>query len=112
MHNSLIGRADRFDGFPLRDRLCERGSERCEAIKDSNTDVNFGDLAVEIACCQTLAEEFDAVHFRLDAASPVVSAPSPPDRFSKPICSSQGFISDDGSGRSGVPWFCVLPWGE
>ena len=41
--------------FFLRDYLGERG-ERYNAAQDSNRDVNFCDLAVEIACCQTLAQ--------------------------------------------------------
>lgn len=54
MHNSLTGRAERFYGFPLRDRVCDWRSEWCEAIEDGDPDVHFGDLTVEVACRQTM----------------------------------------------------------
>lgn len=63
-----------LQNFPLRDRVCKRDSECCESVNDSNTDMNFGDLALEIACRQTLAQQFDAVHLCLDAASPMIPA--------------------------------------
>lgn len=58
--------------------------------------MNFGDLAVEIACRQTLSHELDAVHLRLDAASSMVTAPPSPDSPSEMPASPQSFISGDG----------------
>lgn len=57
----------------------EGDSEGCEAIEDSDSDMNFGDLTVEIASCQTPAQQLDAVHFRLNAASSMITTPLSPD---------------------------------
>jgi len=65
--------------------VCEGDSEGCEAIEDGDPDMNFGDLTVEVACCQTLAQQLDAVHFRLNPASSMITTPSSPDGvFEKP----------------------------
>lgn len=70
--SSLMGRC-------LPNGLCDWGSERGEAIEYGDTDVNFGDLTAKVSCHEALAEQFDAVHFRLDAASAVIPAPASPD---------------------------------
>lgn len=66
-------------GRCLPNGLCDWGSERGEAIEYGDTDVNFGDLTAKVSCHEALAEQFDAVHFRLDAASAVIPAPASPD---------------------------------
>ena len=83
-------------------------AERDEAVPDGNTDLEIGELTVEVASGQTLARQFDTLHpfagktirmpfdppdqmafaqtrtvfwpgSNLDAASAVVTAPSSPD---------------------------------
>lgn len=46
--------------------MCERCSECREPIENGDTDVNFGDLVVKVSCHEALAEQFNAMHFRLD----------------------------------------------
>ena len=55
-------------------------AERSEAVQDGDTDLELGDLTVEIPSCQSLAQQFDAMHLGFDAAPSVIAAPSSPDR--------------------------------
>ena len=75
----------------------EGDSEGCEAIEDGDPDMNFGDLAVEITSAQALSQQLDAVHFRLNAASSMITAPSFPDSPSEMPASPQSFVSGDSS---------------
>lgn len=95
LHNSDIERVAPFYDFPSRNSVRYGDSERGEAIKYGDADVKLCDLAVEVSRCQALAEEFDAMHFRLYAASPVVSAPSSPDGPPETVRGPQGFIAGD-----------------
>jgi hypothetical protein len=58
----------------FRDRSAERGV----AVQDGDADLEFGNLTVEVPRHEPLAQEFDTMHLRFDAASAVVSAPSSP----------------------------------
>lgn len=49
-------------------------------------------LTVEIPRCQALPQQLDTVHFCLNAASLVVSAPSSPDGSPETVRGPQGFI--------------------
>ena len=80
----------------LPDGLREGDSERCEAIEYGDTDVNFRDLTVEVPCRQALTEKFDAMHFRLDTASSMITAPSFPDGPTEMPTDPQSFIAGDG----------------
>ena len=82
----------------LPDGVCEQGSECREPIENGDTDVNFGDLAVKVSCHKKLAEQFNAMHFRLDTTSPMITAPSSPDGTSEMATSPQGVIAGYGSG--------------
>jgi hypothetical protein len=59
----------------FRDGYAERG----EAVQDGNPDLELGDLTIKVSRAQALAQQFDTVHLRLDAASAVIAAPSSPD---------------------------------
>ena len=45
----------------------------------NDTDLELGDLTVELARGEALAQEFDAMHLGFGAASAVIPAPSSPD---------------------------------
>lgn len=83
--------------YSLPDGLCEGVSERGEAIEYGDAAVNFRDLPVEISCRQTLAQQLDTMHFRLDAASSIITVPSSPDGPPETLASPQGFIAGYGS---------------
>lgn len=55
-------------------------SERGEAVQDGDTDLELGDLTVEVPSGQTLAQQFHTMYLGFDAASAVIAAPSSPDR--------------------------------
>ena len=58
-------------------------SEFCECIEDSSAGFDFGDLSVEVDGHETLAQQFDAVHFGFDQGASVVAAPFLPKRASQ-----------------------------
>ena len=68
-------------------------SERGEAVQDGHTNLELGDLTVEVPRSQTLAQEFNAMHFGLCAASAVVAAPSSPDGPTEAPRCTESFIS-------------------
>jgi hypothetical protein len=82
--------------------------ERGEAIQDGHTNLELGDLTVEVPRGQALAQEFDAVHFGLCAASAVIAAPSSPDGAAEAARYTEGFVSCDRPGAIGLPGFAVL----
>ena len=53
-------------------------AERGEAVEYGNQDLELGDLTVEFARGQALAQQLDAVHFGFCTASAVIPAPSSP----------------------------------
>lgn len=58
-----------------------KGYAECrEARENGDTDLEISDVAVEISRSPALAQQFKAVHFRLDAAPGMIAAPSSPDR--------------------------------
>lgn len=89
-HNSEVGmlgfvtQIDLQTKFPLPMMdlscgVCDRCAKRGVAVEDHSSDLNSGGPSVKVSCHQELAERFHAVHFALDAASAVVSAPASPD---------------------------------
>ena len=74
----------------------------------NDADLEFGDLAVEVPRHEPLAQQFDTVPLRLDAASAVVSAPSSPEGPAKVFHRAQGLVSGHGSCGGGLPWPGVL----
>ena len=65
--------------FPRTDSsysFSEGYAERGEAVQNGYTDLELSYLTVKVQRSQTLAEQFDTVHFRFDAAPAVIAAPS------------------------------------
>jgi hypothetical protein len=65
----------------------DRRSDFGEAIEDCSTDFELGDLTIEGAGHNALAQEFEAVHFALDQTATMVAAPLLPDGATKALCS-------------------------
>ena len=89
-------RTDLFHG------LCDRGAERCVAVQHSNTDLEFGNLTVEVPRHEPLAQQFDTMHLRFDAA------PSLPKGPAEVFGSPQGLVSRGGTGGDGLPWLRIF----
>lgn len=53
--------------------------------------MELGDLAIEVASHEALAQEFHAIHPGLRAASAVVAAPSSPERTAQVLVSTPAF---------------------
>ena len=54
------------------DRSIALDAERGAAVQDGDADLELGDLSVEVPCHEPLAQDFDTMHLRLDAAPAVV----------------------------------------
>jgi hypothetical protein len=71
--------------------LCDGRAERGDAVEHSDTDLELGDLTIELACGQALAEQLDAVHLGLGPASAVIAAPWSPRWFDRHALMCAGF---------------------
>ena len=76
------------------------GAECVEAVHEGDTDVDFGGLAVGVACGDTLTEGLQAAHPRLDPAAGMVSSPVLPEGPAVISRRAQGLVS--GAGRWAV----------
>jgi hypothetical protein len=97
--------------FPRTDLsfgLCYKRAECGEAVEDGNPDLELGDLTVELARGEALAQELGAVHLGLSAASAVIPAPSSPDGPAEPLRGPQDLVAGHGPSGVGLPWFGVL----
>lgn len=83
-------------------------AESSEAVEYGDTDLELGDLTVEVARGQALAQEFDAAHLGLGAASAVIPAPSSPDGSTETVRCAQDFVSGDCPSCVGLAGFGVL----
>ena len=79
LRKSPDGRTCPFPRTDLPHDFSDRSAEVGEAVQHGNTDLELGDLTVKVPSCEALAQEFDAVHLGLCAASAMVTAPSSPD---------------------------------
>ena len=66
--------------------------------------MQFGDLSIEVAGHDTLTQQFEAVHFGLDAASQMIAAPAFPDCPSEASGRANGFIAGLNAGGVLPPW--------
>ena len=82
---------------------------RGEAVQDGVTDVELGNLTVEVPSGQTLAQHFHTLHLGFDAASAVIAGPSLPDRPAEAFGCAQGLVTRDRSGSVRLPRFTVFP---
>src|SRR3990167_7323930 len=82
--------------FPWTDLSCalRNGCSECgEAVEDGGPDLKFGDLAVEIAGHDTLAQKLEAAHLGLDQASAVVAGPALPDGPAKTAATAERLVA-------------------
>jgi hypothetical protein len=62
--------------FPRTDLAYGDGTgyaKSCEAVQDRGADLDLSNLAIKVARRQALTKQFHTMHFRLDAASTVIS---------------------------------------
>ena len=74
-----------------------------EAVEDCSTDFDLGCLTVKGACHDPLTEQLEAVHFRVDEAAAMITAPLLPDGASKPFDRTQRFIAGSRARAGGQP---------
>ena len=70
-----------------------RRSEGCEAVKDSDANLNLSDLPVEGFRHEALPELLDTVHVSFHTATAMIAAPVSPNGSTQPFACSQGFIT-------------------
>ncbi len=68
----------------------ERYAKRGVAFQHGDTNLEFGDLAIEVARHEGLAKQLDTVHLCFDTDLPVVSAPSSPDGATQILAGAEG----------------------
>ncbi len=115
--------------------LSDRHAKRSIAIEHSDTDLDLGDLPVEVPRHERLAHQFQAVHpltgsrllanderFRFDATSSVVSAPTSPHGAAQISLRVECIVPGDRSllihcpakhasmHERGFPGLCILTW--
>ena len=79
LRKSADGRFSPFPGTDLSHGFRDGDAKGGVTVQDRNAHLNLSDLAVKVARHQPLAQQFYAMHLRLDAASAVVSAPVSPE---------------------------------
>ena len=78
MHKSAERRGPPCPPTELSHSFRDGYAERGVAVRDGDADLDLCDLSVEVPRHEPLAQQFDTMHLRFDAASAVVSAPSSP----------------------------------
>ena len=73
LHKSYTGRSSPLPRTDLAYGLSNRHAKGRIAIEHGDTNLDLGDLPVEVPCHERLAHQFEAVHLGFDAASSVVS---------------------------------------
>jgi hypothetical protein len=74
----------------------------------NDTDLELGDLTVEVPRGQALPQQLDAVHLGFCAASAVIAAPSSPYGSAHTLRCAQDLVAGDCPGGVALPWFGVL----
>ena len=88
--------------------VSDRYAKRSIAIENGNTDLDLGDLPVEVPCHERLAHQFQAVHLGFDAASSVISAPASPHSAAQISLCAERVVPSHGSGARRFPGFGIL----
>ena len=65
-------------------------------------------MTVEVPRHKPLAQQFDTMHLRFDAAPAVVSAPSSPKGPAEVFGGPQGLVSRGGTSGDGLPWLRIF----
>ncbi len=108
MHKSPEGQSFPFPRTDLSQGFCDGDAECREAVRNGNAEVKLGDLTVELARGEALAQELDAVHLGLGATSAVLPAPSSPDGSTDTLRCAQDLVAGDRPGGVGLPGFGIL----
>lgn len=74
----------------------------------NDMDLELGNLTIEIAAGQTLAQQFDTAHLGLDAAPAVTAAPSSPDSSTEAYQPAKCIVPRNRPAAIGVPWFGIF----
>lgn len=83
-----------------------------EAIENCGTDFELGDLTIEGAGCDALAEQLEAVHLRLDQAAAMIAAPLFPDLSAKPFHRAERLVAGIDAGPILDPWLAIAAYGN
>ena len=83
-------------------------AESREAIEDRGAHLQLSDLAVEVTCHDPLTEKFEAAHFRLHEATPMIAGPCLPYFSAKAARGGQDGIASFSAGMLILPWLGVL----
>ena len=110
LHKSGPERSSPFPRTDLSYGHSDRNAARGVAVQYGATDLKLGDLTVEVARHQGLAELLEAVHLCLDTASAMVAAPSSPKGWAQVLRGAQGVIACDGTRARGLPGSGILAW--
>lgn len=97
--------------FPRTDssyRLSDRYTESGVTVEHGDAELDFRNLPIKVSGHDGLAEQFDAVHLALDAASAVISAPSSPQGTAQVSRCTHRFVSGDSSCALGFPRLGIL----
>ena len=70
-----------------------RTPELAEPVELSHSDVQLRHLTLERPGHDPLAQSFEAIHFRLHQAAPVIPAPLLPNPATQPLAGTQGFVA-------------------
>ena len=79
-------------------------------VEHRDPGLELSDLSVEVSGHEALAEEFDAVHLRLCAASSVIACQLSPERPSEIFAGPHCFVSRDSTRRGWLPELRILAW--
>ena len=109
---TVIMSRDSFEGIRLSDTLRLRLSERGKAVEDGGSDLQFGDLAIEVSYHDAFTQQLEAMHFCFDQAALVIAAPSFPDRSAEPVACTNNFIPGRDARRIFGPGFRIAAGGD
>jgi hypothetical protein len=110
LHKSYTGRSSPLPRTDLAYGLSNRHAKGRIAIEHGDTDLDLGDLPVEVPCHERLAHQFEAVHLGFDAASSVVSAPASPHSAAQISLGADRVVPSDSSSARRFPGFGIFAW--
>jgi hypothetical protein len=91
-----------------RHRYSRGRSQPGKPIEDRGTDLQFGDLAVEVTRHDAFTKQLEASHLAPDKVALVVGAPLLPDFPAKPVRGRQESVAGCGPRALSLSWLGVL----
>ena len=88
--------------------LCDRYANSGVAVEGGDADLDLGNLPFEVPRHERLAKQFHTMHFRLNAASAVVSAPASPHRAAQIPLRIDRIVTGNCSCARPLPGSCCL----